>query len=1087
MKRLLVIIIAVWISSLAYGQWLIDQNFDSLTGLPVGWTTHDDGDGMIWRNLNNASHAYSGTRAAFCDNYLPNQNADWLITPQLTISQGDSLHFYTRSWISTEPLKVYVSTTGTAISNFSNQIINLTAVGTTYQGVHYNLSAFAGQQIYIGFLWNCSNYGILIDDIRIGQPLIIQPVLNLPETLSFFQNETLSLDFTPYITTTDLATASLSVSGNTNINVNITGLTVNLSSPAFHGTETMVFTLHDGSSGLTASDTVEVTVNPEPAVDLTVLSISSPGVYQYLNIPFTPALSVINNGNSAFSDVLQVTCRITDNNGTQVYDQSSFQTVSLSPGQSVGLSFSQACIPATEGNYSAVFTVVNADGNPGNNSQSQSFEVVNRIVQGGPDAFGYRFIDSNAPGGPVYNWIDISASGTSSIMYGVPTFEGDDNFSEPIPLGFGFPFYGFNFSEAYVDINGEILLGTNNWYDAYPGLSWDNDGNMFNYMYPIPGYTQMPGLIAAFWDDLLAVEGTSDIYFQTLGTAPNRYTVIQWNNLKFLSGTGGIPQLKFQIILHENGEIVMQYHTVSTGQIPTAVPHAMGKSATVAIQNLSADIGLCYLREIVQNNTYIGVEPAGNLLHDGLAIRFYTGVDTQAPVITHSQPGNTFNQNPVLSSSIVDLSPLQSNVLHYNYGEGWLTAVPSGSSGNSYTYELQELPLGCTFSYYFTASDSQGNSSSLPSDAPANLFSFKILPTAGANVLLAYSGNQDYQRVELPVYEGLFNDLDLNYDVYDWEEYPSYTFPDQYQAIFVYASTGNQGAKADTLSVALMNYMDSGTVQHPRNVFMSSDGFAANTHAQPNDSLIRKLFNGYFRSNYVATGFGGGTNGLAGPDVFSYQSGTILRRVNSPIGTVNMEYDVYANSPDCIFYYSECPDTYADQVQYPEIGASAAFTFQDGPVGGNAYLLNGVAATSIELPIYRAFYFSFDFSQLSDPVQRHEWMSDLVDWFELSPVANDDQHSPLLQTGFVKVYPNPFNPETKISFSLATPGRICLGIYNLKGQKVRSLAQANYPQGTHSLIWNGLDDNGRAVSSGVYFARLTAENKSFSHKLVLIK
>ncbi len=223
-------------------QWHIDENFDSLTGLPAGWTTYDDGDGMSWRNLNNASHAYSGTRAAFCDNYFPNQNADWLITPQLTIANGDSLKFYTRSWISTENLKVYVSTTGTAISNFGTLIVNLQNIGTTYQLASCNLSAYAGQNIYIGFLWNCVNYGILIDDIKIGQPLVITPELNLPPSFSFFQGDSLNIDFTPYIVCSDIGSASLSVAAPQSVSVSITGRMVHFSSPDWHGTEQLVFT-----------------------------------------------------------------------------------------------------------------------------------------------------------------------------------------------------------------------------------------------------------------------------------------------------------------------------------------------------------------------------------------------------------------------------------------------------------------------------------------------------------------------------------------------------------------------------------------------------------------------------------------------------------------------------------------------------------------------------------------------------------------------------------------------------------------------------------------------------------------------------
>ncbi|MDD4224511.1 MAG: choice-of-anchor J domain-containing protein [Candidatus Cloacimonetes bacterium] len=1087
MKRAYLIMLLLACLLPVFGQWQIDEDFEGISTLPPGWSFHDDGDGLSWRNLDNASHAHSGSRAAFCDNYFPNQNSDWLITPQIQVTAGDSLMFWTRSWISTEPLQVWVSTSGTAIGNFSTLLGDFAAIGTAYQEIRLSLAPWTGQAIYLGFLWECENYGILIDDLKVGQPQIIQPVLDLPDSVTFIQGESLSLDFTPYITTTALNTASITSTGAVHVLVDITGLNVEFSCPDWNGSEDITFTLHDGTSGLSDDDVLNVTVLPPPAVDLAVTEVHSPMEIQFLGLPFTPRVTVSNSGDSSFNDILELSASVRDAQNNSIWTSQAFQPATIAQNASVDVLFSQPCTIAAEGDYSITFEIANTDGNLANNILTQAFSVVLRVTQGGPDAFGYSFIDSNAPGGPVYDWQDISATGASSIMHQVPSFAGDDNFSEPIPLGFAFPFYGYQYTEAYVDINGELLLEPNTWYNPYPGQNWDNDGNMFNYMYPIPGYAQMPGLIAVYWDDLLAEQGVSDIYFETFGSAPDRYTIIQWHNLRFYAGTGGSPILKFQVILYENGEIVMQYHTTHTGQIPGTVPHANGLSATVAIQNASADIGLPYLREIVQNNNYVGVEPAGNLLHDGLALRFFNAADTQPPVFSHDQPGNTFNQNPVLTANVIDFSAISACNLHYNYGSGWQSLAATSVQGAFYSFDLPEIPLGSELRYYFSAADELNNSGTLPSGAPGESFSFKILPSASATVLLAISGNQDYQRTELPFYTQQFDALDFDYDIYDWEEYPSWSIPDQYQAVFIYATTGSQGSRADSLSVALMNWLEGGTISAPRNVFMASDGWAFNTHAHPNDSVMRKMLNAYFRAHYVATGVGGGTNGLAGPDVFTYQNGTILRRTNSPIGMPNTEYDVYANSPDCIFYYDECPDAYADQVQYPEIGAVAAFTFEDGPVGGHAYLQNGVCATALELPIYRAFYFSFDLSQLSDPADRAEWMAGIADWFELEPVANDDPALPEIGAGITGIWPNPFTANCTIEFETSFRGSVRLDVYNLRGQKVRSLASGVFAKGSHDLVWNGTDDFGQAVASGVYHLRLQAGDSRQIRKITIIK
>ncbi|MDY0151150.1 MAG: choice-of-anchor J domain-containing protein [Candidatus Cloacimonas sp.] len=1069
-----------------FAQWHVDENFDNLSTLPTGWTTHDDGDGSIWRNLNNVSHAHSGTRAAFVDNYLPNQNSDWLITPQISIVTGDSLKFYTRSWTSTENLKVYVSTTGTAVGNFNTQLLNLQSLGSTYQLASCNLSAYAGQTIYIGFFWQCSNYGILIDDIRIGQPFIVTPELNLPPSISFIQGENANLDFTPFIVATELPSTNITWQPTEHVTIITQGLNVNFSSPDWNGTETVTFTMHDQVSGLSASDNISVIVAPPPVIDLALLSISSPRLLEYVGSPFMPKVILQNNGQNLWDDQMLVQFEIKDGAGNIVDSSETFFSGALVPQQTATVTFPQATI-STAATYTVSFTIVADDGNPANNSISRSLDVVQRVSVGGPDAFGFRYIDSDAEGGPQFNWIDISATGTSTIMYGVNQWYGDDNFSEPIPLGFDFPFYGSSYSTANIDINGEILLAANNWYSEFPSQGWDGDGNMFNYMYPIPGYTQMPGLISVYWDDLEADQGTGDVYFQSFGESPNRYTIVQWHNVRFRAGTGATSLLDFEVILHENGEIIMQYNSVATDQTGATIPHDYGKSSTIGLQNDIATIGLCYLREIVVNSTYIGVEPAGNLLHEGLAIRFYSGVDQQAPVITHTAPGNTFQLSPLLSARIVDQSALQTTTLYYNIGSGWQTVAGISTGQNNYDFALPAIPQGSTLQYYFQAEDALGNVASLPADAPDTFYGFNILPTANTQVLLAYSGSQDYTRTELAVYETLLNDANISYDKYNWEEYPTYSIPAAYNTVLAYASVGSQSPKALYFATVLMNYLNSGTITAPKNLFLSSDGWAFSQGGTPNSNTMKQLLNGYLRTDYIATGLGGGTNGLAGPEALNYQNGTILCLNGSPIGNHGTEYSVYANSPDCILANDAVPDWYADLVPYPEIGSENAFAFEDGPVNGQAYLYHGGCATKVQIPIFKAFYFSFDLSQLSNPTQRTELFTDLLDWFGVQPSANGDATVPTAKSTLMGNYPNPFNPSTTISYYLAAPAKLELGIYNLRGQRVKKLFHASQTAGNHSLSWDGKDDNGAEVGSGIYFVKMSDGKFTTTRKMTMIK
>ncbi len=103
-----------------------------------------------------------------------------------------------------------------------------------------------------------------------------------------------------------------------------------------------------------------------------------------------------------------------------------------------------------------------------------------------------------------------------------------------------------------------------------------------------------------------------------------------------------------------------------------------------------------------------------------------------------------------------------------------------------------------------------------------------------------------------------------------------------------------------------------------------------------------------------------------------------------------------------------------------------------------------------------------------------------------NPTSNQDTVQPQTQT--LAVYPNPFNPSTTISFMLNKSEKANLTIYNIRGQKVRELVNSNLTLGRHHIAWNGKNDLGKEVATGVYFARLTSNSdKAVVKKLMLIK
>ena len=191
---------------------------------------------------------------------------------------------------------------------------------------------------------------------------------------------------------------------------------------------------------------------------------------------------------------------------------------------------------------------------------------------GGPDQFGYYWVDSDEPGGPAFNWIDITNVGTEI------TWLGDDDNVGFFPIGFSFPFYGLSFNMFRFCTNGFISF-TSTSYD------WSND--------PIPNQSVF-NLIAPFWDDL-NYDTNSSAYYLFDGEK----LIIQCNNVL----KGYSERNTFEIVLYPDGTIVFQYLSMQTPSI----------SATIGIQNYDGSDGL----EIAYNTNYV---------HDRLAIYISTGV-----------------------------------------------------------------------------------------------------------------------------------------------------------------------------------------------------------------------------------------------------------------------------------------------------------------------------------------------------------------------------------------------------------------------------------------------------------------------------
>jgi hypothetical protein len=189
-------------------------------------------------------------------------------------------------------------------------------------------------------------------------------------------------------------------------------------------------------------------------------------------------------------------------------------------------------------------------------------------ASGGPDAFGYRWADSDDPNGVPFEWIDITGIGTPIDLPST----GDDQNVAGIPIGFPFPFYDGVFETINVCTNGWLSFTSTR-------------TNLSNVSLPNAGSTNPENLLAAFWDDLDPDTLENKIWYWGDGT---KFVVSYVNVPRFLSG----GPYTFQVILYPNGTIDYQYLDMQGTRL---------NEATIGIQNATKDIGL----QVVYNAAYV--------------------------------------------------------------------------------------------------------------------------------------------------------------------------------------------------------------------------------------------------------------------------------------------------------------------------------------------------------------------------------------------------------------------------------------------------------------------------------------------------
>jgi len=192
---------------------------------------------------------------------------------------------------------------------------------------------------------------------------------------------------------------------------------------------------------------------------------------------------------------------------------------------------------------------------------------------------------------------------------------------------------------------------------------------------------------------------------------------------------------------------------------------------------------------------------------------------------------------------------------------------------------------------------------------------------------------------------------------------------------------------------------------------------------------------------------------------------------------------------DLIFGTQDGPDLYIED--YPDYirpanGSSSAMYYDNLRIAGIQY----TGPYTEGGPDAQLVYIGFTFETIVDPLDRAQLMNGVLWYFLMLAGIEEEQENIATEFSLSQNYPNPFNPSTIIRFTVPTTSgktRVKILVYDALGQKIREVENKNYQPGQYQIEWDGKDNLGKMVASGIYYYKMQAEDFSDTRKMILLR
>ena len=480
----------------------------------------------------------------------------------------------------------------------------------------------------------------------------------------------------------------------------------------------------------------------------------------------------------------------------------------------------------------------------------------------------------------------------------------------------------------------------------------------------------------------------------------------------------------------------------------------------------------------------------GSVQYSGFAIddvRVEGVEDTQAPVFVSrtipsaiTDPAGPYPVRAVITDA---LGGVASATLHYSTDGGTnysTVAMSLTANPNEYLGNIPGQPAGTRIKVYMSAADPASNTALDPAAAPATTYEFGVLPSGDYLVVLGGTAETDPL-----MYQEAFTTLGRTFDIWDWDVsgVPPLALMNAYDAVIV-----DESSFFDATQIArLTAFLDTNDGVRQQVFFLGRD--------MQFGSSARPFMEKYTGTVYVKDN----------PAWFQ-----ITGAPGNPIGA-SETFTIAGSFPDEVRFSTTYPGAQA-VYRYTGVGTATdafetefeyrQFYEKEGkewdpkmwpfaPSGPDS-----LAGVSYIGPQHSAVYFSFNFYYIQQPARRAAVLGRALDYLAstatvFSATSQPEKRLPEIpqQLTLEQNYPNPFNPTTRLQIGIpakhSTP--VSLKIYNVRGQLVRTVFAGTKPPGFHTFEWNGVDDRGAPVASGVYFANFVSADTRLTRKMVMLK